>query len=246
LIGVPVANAVVNSTLTLGRLDSNEDRCDVGDMEGVVGAVRDRRVTYAGLFGGAERLGGEADGEYNELAAEDETEPSPPRRSGKIDMLDSMTGIGESAGGISCSGVLSSPLRRPPILSSKPATLFRSESLKLRGVCEPVEQPSATVAPPELVSAASSSAAVRRRHSFRESGRAGLPFRSRTRLCFALSSCAFKSVFSPADGESGELERKSNTARRARVGAAALGIEAGEGGGGTGDEEFDGGEERRM
>lgn len=243
---MPVANAVVNSTLTLGRLDSNEDRCDVGDMEGVVGAVRDRRVTYAGLFGGAERLGGEADGEYNELAAEDETEPSPPRRSGKIDMLDSMTGIGESAGGISCSGVLSSPLRRPPILSSKPATLFRSESLKLRGVCEPVEQPSATVAPPELVSAASSSAAVRRRHSFRESGRAGLPFRSRTRLCFALSSCAFKSVFSPADGESGELERKSNTARRARVGAAALGIEAGEGGGGTGDEEFDGGEERRM
>lgn len=241
---MPVAKAVVNSTLTLGRLVNNEDRCDVGDIEGVVGAVRDKRVTYAGLFG-AERLGGDVDGEYNELAAEDETEASP-RKSGKTDVLDSMLGIVGSAGGTSCSGVLSSPLRRPPIVSSKPATLFRSESLKLRGVCEPVEQPSATVAPPELVSAASSSAAVSRRHSFRESGRAGLPFRSRTRLFFALSSCAFKSVFSPADGESGELERRSNTARRARVGAAASGIDAGDGGGGTGDEEFEGGEERRM
>lgn len=238
---MPVANAVVNSTLTLGRLDSNEDRCDVGDIEGVVGAVRERRAMYAGRFV-AERLGGEVDGE---LAAEDETERSP-RRSGETDVLDSTSATVESAGGTSCSGVLSSPLRRPSILSSKPATLFRSESLRLRGVCEPVEQPSATVAPPELVSAASSSAAVSRRHSFLESGRACLPFRSRTRLFLALSSCAFKSVFSPAEGESGELERRSNTARRARVGAAALGIEAGEGGGGTGEEATEGGGERRM
>lgn len=64
-------------------------------------------------------------------------------------------------------------------------------------------------------------------------------------MLFARSNCARSSVFSAADGDGGELERRSKTALRESAGAI-FGIEAGEGGGGTGDEEVDGGDESRI
>lgn len=196
-------------------------------------AVRERRSTNGGGLPVARR-DGEAAGE--ELATEPEA--GPARSEGDAGSAPSTeSGDGSS----SCPRNLASPQQRP---SRQPATLFRSESLKLSGVVEPVEA-SPAVAPPGLVSAPCSSVASRR-HSFCDSGRAGFPFRRRTRFCFARSSCAFRRVFSAAEGDKGELERRSKTARRAKAGAA-FGMEAGDGGGGTGEDGREGGgDARRM
>lgn len=127
-------NAVERSTFTLGRLERIGEIGALGEMDGVAGAVRDKRFRYGGREGGRAEAGSESGG----LAAGEEAADS---LSGAAPDNVGVTVSARSREVVAVREPPSSPLKSPSIESMTPVPLCRSESLRLSGVMLPVDGP---------------------------------------------------------------------------------------------------------